>query len=192
MISKTLPHTQPHSSDMIPKSFVQFVQQELRSDHAGEVGAVEIYRGIKAVALWRGDYELMQFADEHGAVEQEHLSMMNQLVSEPQRSRLQLPWRIAGWLTGAVPALFGRNMVYATVHAVETFVDKHYQQQIDLLHPYTEHKALVAVLTQCQADEQHHRDDAGSRMNLINPLVKTWCGLIDIGSRGAVAICRKI
>ncbi|WP_353484149.1 demethoxyubiquinone hydroxylase family protein, partial [Haliscomenobacter sp.] len=84
---------------MIPRSFAQYVQQELRSDHAGEVGAVEIYRGIKAVALWRGDHELMQFADEHGAVEQEHLTMMEALVPAEQRSRLQTPWQIAGWLT---------------------------------------------------------------------------------------------
>ena len=177
---------------MIPQSFSQYVQQELRSDHAGEVGAVEIYRGIKAVALWRGDYELMQFADAHGAVEQQHLSMMNQLVSETQRSRLQVPWRIAGWLTGAVPALFGRDTVYATIQAVETFVDQHYQQQIDRLSPYPEHNNLVGVLKQCQQDEVHHREDAESRMELTNPALKLWANLIDIGSRGAVAICRKI
>lgn len=177
---------------MIPRSLTQYLEQELRSDHAGEVGAVQIYRGIKAVALWRGDYELMQFADAHGAVEQEHLTMMNQLVSESQQSRLQVPWRIAGWLTGAMPALFGRNAVYATIQAVETFVDQHYQQQIDHLQVYTEHKSVVSVLSQCQADEQHHRDDAGSRISSVNPVLTAWCGMIGLGSKAAVAICRKI
>jgi len=71
----------------------QYIEQELRSDHAGEVGAVEIYRGIKAVAMWRGDYELIQFADAHGATEQQHLVMMNQLVPKSQQSRLQVPWQ---------------------------------------------------------------------------------------------------
>lgn len=33
--------------------------RELRSDHAGETGAVEIYRGIAAVARRRGDAELL-------------------------------------------------------------------------------------------------------------------------------------
>lgn len=173
-------------------SLGNYINQELRSDHAGEVGAVEIYRGIKAVALWRGDHELMRFADAHGAVEQQHLSIMNKLVPEAERSRLQVPWRVAGWLTGAVPALFGRNTVYATIQAVETFVDQHYQQQIDQLSPYPEHNNLVGVLKQCQADEVHHREDAESRVKSINPALKLWSTLIDIGSRGAVAVCRRI
>jgi ubiquinone biosynthesis monooxygenase Coq7 len=170
----------------------EYIEQELRSDHAGEVGAVEIYRGIKAVALWRGDLELMRFADEHGSVEQEHLTMMEKLVPAEQRSRLQTPWQIAGWLTGAVPALFGRNTVYATIEAVETFVDHHYQQQIDLLSEHVKYNKITAVLIKCQADEIHHRDDAGSRVVGSNPLLSAWCGMIGVGSRVAVAICRKI
>ena len=35
-----------------------------------------------------------------------------------------------GWLTGALPALFGRKAIFATIEAVETFVDHHYAQQI--------------------------------------------------------------
>ena len=173
-------------------SLSTYINQELRSDHAGEVGAVEIYRGIKAVALWRGDHELMKFADTHGAVEQQHLSLMESLVPAKQRSRLQVPWQIAGWLTGALPALFGRTTVYATIQAVETFVDKHYQQQIEYLSPYPEHNNLVQVLKQCQADEVHHREDAESRIESTNPVLKIWATLISMGSRGAVAICRLI
>ena len=33
--------------------------RELRSDHAGETGAVYIYKGISAVAQWRQDAELL-------------------------------------------------------------------------------------------------------------------------------------
>ena len=32
-----------------------YLERELRSDHAGETGAVSIYQGIAAVAKWRGD-----------------------------------------------------------------------------------------------------------------------------------------
>lgn len=174
---------------MLPSTYIN---QELRSDHAGEVGAVQIYRGIKAVALWRGDHELMRFADAHGAVEQQHLIMMEKLVSAEQRSRLQVPWQIAGWLTGAVPALFGRNAVYATIQAVETFVNHHYQQQIDQLSEHVELNKITDVLMRCQADEQHHRDDAASRIGSVNPVLTAWCGMIGIGSQVAVAICRKI
>lgn len=173
-------------------SLKAYINRELRSDHAGELGAVEIYRGIKAVALWRGDHELMRFADEHGTVEKRHLSSMELLVPIEQRSKLQVPWQIAGWLTGAIPALFGRDSVYATIKAVETFVDAHYQDQIDVLSEYVEHNNLVAVLLQCQADEIHHRKDAESRIESTNFALKLWGNLIGIGSRGAVAICRRV
>jgi len=173
-------------------SIKRYINRELRSDHAGEVGAVQIYQGIKAVARLRGDMELVQFAETHGVVEKEHLKMMEELVPVPQRSKLQVPWRIAGWLTGAIPALFGRNTVYATIQAVETFVDEHYQQQIDKLSPYPVFNTLVGTLKKCQADEVHHKNDAGSRVVSTNAVLKLWVKLINIGSRGAVSICRIV
>ena len=49
------------------------LQRELRSDHAGETGAVYIYKGIVAVAQWRGDEELLALARAHGVTETDHL-----------------------------------------------------------------------------------------------------------------------
>ena len=42
-----------------------WLERELRSDHAGETGAVFIYRGIAAVARWRNSAELLGFAERH-------------------------------------------------------------------------------------------------------------------------------
>lgn len=39
-----------------------YIERELRSDHAGETGAVYIYKGIIAVAKLRKDPELIRFA----------------------------------------------------------------------------------------------------------------------------------
>jgi demethoxyubiquinone hydroxylase (CLK1/Coq7/Cat5 family) len=64
-----------------------------------------------------------------------------------------------GWLTGALPALFGRQAVFTTIEAVETFVDHHYQQQIVRLMPEGEYGPLRQVLVDCQADEVSHRDE---------------------------------
>lgn len=55
------------------KGLSHHLVQELRSDHAGETGAVYIYKGIQAVAQWRGDLVLMAFAKAHGATEADHL-----------------------------------------------------------------------------------------------------------------------
>ena len=101
------------------------LQRELRSDHAGETGAVYIYKGIVTVARWLKDEELLSFAKRHGITEADHLRQIEEWLPIQQRSWLLGPWRLAGWLTGALPAMFGRRAVYGTIAAVETFVDHH-------------------------------------------------------------------
>ena len=105
----------------------RWLQQELRSDHAGEVGAVMIYRGVLASSR---DSSVRQFAEAHLCTEQKHLKLMEDIVPAASRTRLLPVWRLMGWLTGALPALFGSRAVFATIEAVETFVDHHYEQQI--------------------------------------------------------------
>lgn len=167
--------------------------RELRSDHAGETGAVCIYRGIEWVARWRGDQELMAFAKAHGATEADHLSEVSRWLPAAQQSLLLGPWRLAGWLTGAVPSLFGRRAVYATIAAVETFVDHHYQQQIDHLNAWGGPPGLLPLLMRCQEDEQHHRDEsaalAGGPSGL---LLRAWCCMVGKGSSAAVVLARRI
>ncbi len=167
--------------------------RELRSDHAGETGAVYIYKGITAVARWRQDAQLLAFAKEHGDTEAEHLRLLEAWLPAYSPSRLLLPWRMAGWLTGALPALFGRRAVYGTIAAVETFVDVHYQQQIDHLQVHGGPEGLLPLLLRCQADEQHHRDEAAA---LAAPrthwLLQLWCSVVGSGSAFAVVLARRI
>ncbi len=171
---------------------------ELRSDHAGETGAVWIYRGV--LALTR-DAALRRFAETHLATEQEHLRLITPLLPWPQRSRLLPLWRVAGFFTGALPALAGPRAVYATIAAVETFVDQHYQQQldqIDALPADTRESAapLRALLARCQADECHHRDEAtafGAALRADAPgwLTRAWCAMVGSGSAAAVVLARR-
>lgn len=175
----------PPSQPGIPPDMVG----ELRSDHAGESGAVWIYRGVLAVAR---DHGVREFARRHCATEQRHLDLIEQWLPAPRRSRLLVPWRAAGFLTGALPALFGPRAVYATIAAVETFVDHHYQQQIDRLTDRPEHAALCALLRECQVDECDHRDEALSQA--AEPpgyLLRAWCAVVGSGSAGAVHIARR-
>ena len=180
------------------------LRQELRTDHAGETGAVMIYRGVLAVAR---DPGLRAFAEHHLATELRHLAWMDELVPAGWRSRLLPLWRIAGWLTGALPACFGPRAVYATIEAVETFVDRHYAAQIAMIDahlrmpapPATDPRAsdalqsLRATLEQCRLDEVAHRDDAGARCAGRRGLVRAaWCALVGRGSVAAVAVCRHL
>lgn len=167
--------------------------RELRSDHAGETGAVYIYKGIEAVARWRGDAQLLNFAKAHGATEADHLAEVKNWLPASQKSLLLGPWRFAGWLTGALPALFGRRAVYATIAAVETFVDHHYQQQIDHLYEFGGPEGLLPLLIRCQADEQHHRDESAALAGKsLGVLTRAWCWTVGRGSCAAVVLARRI
>lgn len=189
----TVQHLKPSSEQPVTLSLSNHLQRELRSDHAGETGAVYIYKGIVAVAQLRGDAEMLSFAKAHGATEADHLTELERWLPASQRNLLLGPWRLAGWLTGALPAMFGRRAVYGTIAAVETFVDQHYQQQIDHLHEIGGPDGLLALLTRCQADEQHHRDEsaalAGEKISLI---LRAWCWIVGKGSAAAVVLARRI
>lgn len=178
---------------LVSQNLTIHLQRELRSDHAGETGAVYIYKGIVAVAQWRDDVEMLTFAKAHGATEADHLSQVEHWLPTTQRSLLLGPWRVAGWLTGALPALFCRRAVFGTIAAVETFVDHHYQQQIDHLKEFGGPEGLLALLIRCQADEQHHRDEAlslaGDQPSLV---LRAWCWAVGWGSCVAVVLARRI
>ena len=163
---------------------------DLRSDHAGETGAVWIYRGLLAVSR---DSGVREFARRHRITEQSHLDKINAVLPWPQRSRLLPGWRAAGFLTGAIPALFGPGAVYATIAAVETFVNQHYQHQIDKLQNRPEHAELLALLLHCQLEECEHRDEAlAMRGKPPGWILRTWCALVSNGSAAAVGLARVI
>ena len=189
----TVQNLKPSPEQPVTLHLTNHLQRELRSDHAGETGAVYIYKGIVAVAQWRVDAEMLSFAKAHGATEADHLTEVEQWLPASQRSLLLGPWRLAGWLTGVLPAMFGRRAVYGTIAAVETFVDQHYQQQIDHLQEFGGPEGLLALLIRCQADEQHHRDEsaalAGEKISLI---LRAWCWIVGKGSAAAVVLARRI
>lgn len=173
--------------------YSEYLERELRSDHAGETGAVFIYKGIIAIATLFKDQELICFAKEHGATEVEHLRLIEVVFEEKYRSRLLGPWRIAGWLTGAIPALFGRKAVYATIDAVETFVEQHYQGQINHLKTHGGHEQLLDLLIRCQADEIDHKNEARSKVSPSLPLaLRAWCAMVGSGSAAAVVLAKRI
>jgi ubiquinone biosynthesis monooxygenase Coq7 len=163
---------------------------DLRSDHAGETGAVMIYRGILAACR---DPEIRRFAHHHLATEREHLARFAALLLPSQHSALLPLWRVAGWLTGFLPALVGPDAVYATIDAVESFVDRHYEDQVRKLPAVGAGGALRALLIACQADEVAHRDEAREAgVAAAGPLTRAWTWLVGTGSALAVAAARRL
>ncbi len=182
-----MPLREPSLDEARPIAWPQCLPPDLlpalRSDHAGETGAVEIYRGVLAITR---DPEVRAFAEHHLETERRHLEWMNQLLPRQQHSRLLPLWRLAGWITGALPALFGAPAVYRTIDAVETFVDLHYSEQIDSLSASGEHADLRALLEACRADEIEHREDARGRLGEPGLIGRGWAALVGSGSRAGV------
>lgn len=168
-----------------------WVFADLRTDHAGEVGAVCIYQGVLRFAR---DPALRSFAEHHLLTEQKHLRLISAWLPSSRHSRLLPLWRLAGFLTGALPALFGPKAVYATIEAVETFVDHHYEEQILALASQTELNDLRQTLLDCQADEGVHRDEAAAALGSVQSvwLLRAWCAMVGAGSKAAVSLIRFI
>ena len=191
----------------VASTLPQELLRELRTDHAGETGAVMIYRGVLAVTR---DPALRAFAEHHLDTERRHLAQIEQVMPRRERSRLLPLWRVSGWVTGALPACAGPRAVYATIQAVETFVDLHYAQQVRQIDTLVsalpgiepserstsmarELQNLRAVLEQCRLDEVTHRDDAAQRWDgRASVWLRLWQGLVGRGSAWAVALCRRL
>jgi len=181
---------------------------DMRSNQAGETGAVWIYRGILAVTR---DASVREFAQAHLETERKHLLAIDALLPVLRRSKLLIAWRIAGFFTGSIPAVFGRQAVFATIAAIETFVEHHYQLQIDQLGRRSGHAELLSLLIEFQNDEKSHRLEAIDNLHTLNRdglrdhlsdharqaaqtplLIRSWCRLVSMGSEIAVKIARVI
>lgn len=168
-----------------------WIVADLRSDHAGEAGAVCIYRGI---LMFAKDPSLIAFAKTHMVTEQRHLREIESWLPKGSCSRLLPVWRLAGYVTGALPALFGPKAVYATIEAVENFVDRHYGEQVQALADHQPFAALRQALLECQRDEVAHRDEAAAAVGPDQSgwVLRVWCALVGAGSKAAVALIRGI
>lgn len=172
-----------------PTAMPAWLVADLRSDQAGETGAVWIYRGVLAVSR---DRRLRAFAERHLATERRHLGLIEACLPAADHSRLLPLWRVAGWLTGALPALIGPRAVYGTIAAVETFVDQHYQAQVDRLTDQAAWAPLRELLDGCRRDEVDHRDEAAALAGPPGRLMRAWCRLVGAGSALAVTVCRHV
>jgi ubiquinone biosynthesis monooxygenase Coq7 len=168
---------------------------ELRASHAGETGAVWIYRGILLVNWFRRDRSIEKFAQHHLSTEKDHLMCFENLIHRFRGSGLLLVWIIAGFMTGVISMLLGRNWVYYTIYKVETFVDVHYQRQINTLANlnFADKTEIIQMMAACNADEQAHRDEAlHAIVGKPNFAMRIWGQLVSAGSHVAVVIAKFI
>ena len=165
----------------------------LRVDHAGELGAVHIYRGQRAVfEAARGRGQTAAVLAEMESHEAAHLEAFDRLLNDRgvRPTALAPLWRVAGFALGAATALMGDKAAHACTEAVESVIEAHYAGQIEELS--VSEPALAQDLTRFRDDELAHRDRAiaeGAREAPAYPLLS---GLIRAGCRATIAISEKV
>ena len=169
----------------------KLLESFLRSDHAGEVGAVYIYKGILSVAK---DPALVEFSNRHLETEKEHLRKIEQILPPSKRSKLVGIWKIAGYLLGLLPSLFGPRIVFATIEAVESFVEDHYEEQLKYLRAQDDpDQALINLLQSCQDDEIEHKNESAiKKKSTPGFLLNFWMKIVGWGSSSAVKVAKII
>ena len=162
----------------------------IRVDQAGEYGATRIYAGQLAVL---GDRQPASRTIARMALqEQRHLTDFDRIMIERgvRPTILQPFWNVAGHALGAVTALIGPDAAMACTAAVETEIDKHYEEQRRILGD--DEPELAATIAEFQAEEVEHRDLAlqhGAENTFGYPILSA---LIRAGCRAAIALSKRI
>jgi ubiquinone biosynthesis monooxygenase Coq7 len=165
----------------------------LRVDHAGEYGAVSIYRGQHAVfSALPHKAETAAMIEEMQAGEVEHLDTFNRLLAERRvRPTLLAPfWNVAGFGLGAATALMGEKAAMACTAAVEDVIEKHYAAQIESLGP--DEAELSATIAQFREDELGHKATAEEAGAADAPGYSLLSAAIRVGCRTAIKIAEKV
>jgi len=140
----------------------------LKVNHAGEYGAIRIYRA----QLWlaRRFYpDIVAFLEETLGHEIEHCAMFrNAMLQRNARPcRVMALWSNGGFVLGFLTALMGRKGVWICTAAVEATVHKHLEEQLSfLLHADSELHEIVSAI---QEQELMHLTHAEERIGTTSP-----------------------
>ncbi len=166
------------------------IKSMIRVDQAGEFGATRIYAGQQAVMGDRapGSAAVAGMA----AQEEAHLAWFDsEMARRGVRPTLLQPfWHVAGFALGATTAALGPEAAMACTAAIETEIDKHYQEQLEELGDHE--PELAAKIAQFRDEEIEHRDHALAAGAERAPAYPILSGLIRLGCRAAIELSKRI
>ncbi|MFM2409356.1 MAG: hypothetical protein RL481_184 [Pseudomonadota bacterium] len=162
----------------------------VRVDQAGEFGAKRIYAGQLAIL---GDRHPAARSIAHMATqEQRHLDAFDRVMAERgvRPTALHPVWNVAGFALGAATAIMGPEAAMACTVAVETEIDRHYQEQLDELGDSD--PELSAMILDFQAEELEHKATALAEGAERAPAYPLMSAAIRFGCRAAIAVSKRI
>jgi 3-demethoxyubiquinol 3-hydroxylase len=128
----------------------------LKVDHAGEHGAVNIYRGQRIACRWR-DVELRKELLEFQTHEERHRAVFEEEMRRRgvRRCRSYHLCGAGGLVLGLITGLCGRPSIAATTVAVERVVLRHLDEQMRDLRA-GDADAFQAVASILEGERAHH------------------------------------
>jgi 3-demethoxyubiquinol 3-hydroxylase len=169
-------------------------EEILRVDHAGEYGAVAIYKGQLAVfERQHGRERIVGQLREMSVQEQAHLDAFDRMLSAGSvRPTVMSPvWNAAGFALGVGTALLGEKAAHACTEAVETVIEEHYGDQVAELREAGEAE-LADTMAKFQEEEVAHKELAASEGASDAPAYPLLSALIRTGCRLAIRISEKV
>ena len=165
----------------------------LRVDHAGEYGAVQIYKAQRAVFQGvPGREAIAADLTEMQGHETIHKERFDALLNEHRaRPTLLLPlWHVAAVGLGVGTALMGEKAAHACTEAVESVIEQHYADQIEELKDRD--PSLAAELTKFRDEELAHHDHAIEHGSREAPAYRLLSAVIKAGCRAAIKVSERV
>ncbi|KAL1462369.1 hypothetical protein WDU94_014209 [Cyamophila willieti] len=186
----------PRQGVILCRSAHQRVSRQLdeiiRVDHAGELGADRIYAGQMAVL---GNSSIGPKIQEMWDQEKAHKAKFEELIRKYRvRPTALLPfWNVAGFMVGAGSAMLGPKAAMACTVAVESVIVDHYNEQLRaLMADPAANKELMDVIHKFRDEEQEHHDTGLEHGAEQAPFYKLMSDVIKVGCKVAIGVAKVV
>ncbi|MDB5429368.1 MAG: ubiquinone biosynthesis protein UbiB [Caulobacter sp.] len=154
----------------------QIIADILRVDHAGEFGAIRIYKAQRLAARWRAP-DLLAFLDHTLGDERAHRRAFEALMAARGVTpcRTLTLWGVGGYLLGLATGCLGRAAILICTEAVERTVHRHLDDQVRWL--ADRDPEISAAITAIQVEELEHLTFATDHATASR--ARAWAGLLD-------------
>ena len=157
----------------------------LKVNHAGEYGAIRIYRSQLLVARWLFP-DIVEFLSVTLTHEINHCARFREAM--PQRAakpcRIMPLWGSGGLILGFATALLGRQGIWICTKSVEATVHLHLEEQLLFLEQ--KDPELHSLIASIQQDEQAHLHYAEERVLVETLGSRLLTRFISMATNGAI------
>jgi 3-demethoxyubiquinol 3-hydroxylase len=163
----------------------------LKVDHAGEHGAISIYKAQIWMAMWRAP-ELVPELTQFLAHEVRHRSIFAAEMARRGVARCR-SWHlcgVGGFTLGLLTGVFGRQAILATTVAVEKVVLRHLAHQVAALRDVD--PQACATIQRIVDDERDHHDRSSRRLRGPSSLDRCVMALVRCSTESVIRIGMRL